>query len=175
MNKLDHLAREEMLALKNGQLSVQRRLTALEHIGECDLCAAAFSELYLAQDLPELPAGFQSSVMAAIEKEKRITETQQRILVSTPRTEVKTQQTSGAASTVRRSKTNELFRYGFKVSVAACITLFLLFSGTISHGMDLSRSIHTNISGMNTITENMKSLSDKLIDFKFTKNIKEEE
>jgi len=67
----------------------------------------------------------------------------------------------------------ELFRYGFKVSIAACITLFLLFSGTFNFSMNFSKNIYSDLSGVNEITENLRGFSDRLIDFE-VKNLKEE-
>ena len=76
-------------------------------------------------------------------------------------------------SAIGREK-RELFRYGFKVSIAACITLFLLFSGTFSYSMNVSKNIYPDFSGVNEITENLKGFSDKLIHFEITKDLKEE-
>jgi len=75
-------------------------------------------------------------------------------------------------SAIEKEK-RELFRYGFKVSVAACITLFLLFSGTFNYSMNFSKNMYSDLSGVNTITENLRGFSDKLIDFE-VKNLKEE-
>lgn len=75
-------------------------------------------------------------------------------------------------SAIKKEK-RELFRYGFKVSIAACITLFLLFSGTFNFSMNFSKNMYSDLSGVNTITENLRGFSDKLIDFE-VKNLKEE-
>ncbi|HYE68220.1 MAG TPA: hypothetical protein VEA58_06375 [Anaerovoracaceae bacterium] len=75
-------------------------------------------------------------------------------------------------SAIKKEK-RELYRYGFKVSVAACITLFLLFSGTFNFSMNFSKNMYSDLSGVNTITENLRGFSDKLIDFE-VKNLKEE-
>ena len=75
-------------------------------------------------------------------------------------------------SAIEKEK-RELFRYSFKVSVAACITLFLLFSGTFNFSMNFSKNMYSDLSGVNTITENLRGFSDKLIDFE-VKSLKEE-
>ena len=152
MMRMEHLTPDRINALKNGILSETEAALTLEHIGECERCAAAFAECYSDEELLELPAGFKRSVFSAIEQEKR---------------------TSVSVHSNNHNK-RELFRYSFRVSVAACITLFLLFSGTIDYGINFSRSIHTDLTGFHVITENLKGISDKLVDFEVTKYLKEE-
>lgn len=147
MNK-EHLTPDIMTALKNGSLSETEAVSALEHIGECGQCADAFAGTYTDAELLELPPGFKSAVFSSIEREKR---------------------TVPVGMAKRDDKKRELFRYGFRVSIAACITLVLLFSGTINYGINLSRSIHPDFSRVNVITEDLRSLSDKLINIKYQK------
>ncbi len=147
-----HLTPDRMKALKEGMLAKDDVISALEHLGECEQCADAFAESYSDQDLLELSPAFKIAVFSAIGKEKR-------------------------AIRKERTKTadgkRELFRYSFKVSIAACITLFLLFSGTFNFSMNFSKNIYSDLSGVNVITENLRGFSDKLIDFE-VKYLKEE-
>lgn len=155
MMKKEHLTPDRMKALKYGLLSGEEAIGALEHIGECELCAGAFADSYSESELLELSPTFKSVVLSSIERESRT-----------------------AASVKKKAMESggrrELLRYSFRVSIAACITLFLLFSGTISYGMDFSRSIHPDMSGINAIMENVKDLSDKLVNFNVSTYIKEE-
>jgi len=153
MNK-EHLTPDRIKALKEGTLSKKEEICALEHIGECLLCAVALAESYSDPELFNLPPGFKAVVFSAIDKENinKI---------------VKEKDIAG-------NRKRELFRYSFKVSIAACIALILLFSGTINYGLDISRSFNTGLSGVNVVTENLRGFSDKLIDFEGTKNLKEE-
>lgn len=148
----EHLTPDRVKALKEGMLANDDTISALEHLGECEQCADAFANSYSDQELLELSPGFEIAVFSAIENEKR--------------TIVKER-----AKTVDGKR--ELFRYGFKVSVAACITLFLLFSGTFSFSMNFSKNMYSDLSGVNAITENLRGFSDKLIDFEVI-NLKEE-
>ncbi len=148
MMKMEHLTPDKIRALKDGLLSGEEAIAALEHIGSCDLCADAFADSYSETELLALSPTFKSAVLSAIDKENRAV-----IPVK--------------KSTMAAGGRRELLRYSFRVSVAACITLFLLFSGTISYGMDFSRSIHPDMSGINAIMENVKGFSDKLVDFNF--------
>ncbi len=149
----EHLTPDRIKALKDGLLSRDEAIAALEHLGECEQCADAFAESYSSQELLGLPPGFKSAVFSAIRKEQR---------------------KFGKERTETADRKRELFRYSFRVSIAACITLLLLFSGTVNYGINFSRTIDTNLSGVNVITENLRGFSDKLIDFKVTKYLKEE-
>ncbi len=148
----EHLTPERMEALKEGMLAKDDAISALEHLGECEQCADAFAKIYSDQELLELSPGFKIAVFSAIEKEKRT------IIKEKAKTD---------------DGKRELFRYGFKVSIAACITLFLLFSGTFNFSMNFSKNMYSDLSGVNVITENLRGFSDKLIDFE-VKNLKEE-
>ena len=144
----EHLTPDIMAALKDGRLSGTEAISALEHIGECERCAEAFAGIYRDSKLLELSPGFRSAVFSAVEKEKR---------------------TVPVVKARRENEKRELFRYGFRVSIAACITLALLFSGSINYGINLSRSIHPDFSKVNVITEDLRGFSDKLINFKYQK------
>ncbi len=137
-----------MADLKSGRLSEAEAIVALEHIGECEQCADAFAGIYHETELLALSSGFRSAVFSAVEQEKR---------------------TIPAVKSKRDDKRRELFRYGVRVSLAACITLVLLFSGTINYGINLSRSIHPDFSRVNVITEDLRGFSDKLVNFKYQK------
>lgn len=147
MNK-EHLTPDIMTALKIGRLTGAEAVSALEHIGECEQCADAFAGIYHEGELLELPPGFRSAVFSSVERERR---------------------TVPIVKSEQNDKKRELFRYGFRVSIAACITLVLLFSGTINYGINLSRAIHPDLSRVNVITEDLRGFSDKLINFKYQK------
>lgn len=147
MNR-EHLTPELMAALKNGSLPGKEAISALEHLGECERCAGAFAGIYHETELLELSAGFRSAVFSAVEKEKRA---------------------APAVKSKKDDKKRELFRYSFRVSIAACITLALLFSGTIDYGINLSRSMRPDFSKVNVITEDIRGFSDKLINYKYQK------
>ena len=145
---MEHLTPDIMADLKSGRLSGAEALAALEHIGECEQCADAFAGIYHETELLELPPGFRSAVFSAVEKEKR---------------------TAPVVKSKKDDKRRELFSYSFRVSIAACITLVLLFSGTINYGINLSRSIHPDLSRVNVITEDLRGFSDKLVNFNYQK------
>lgn len=155
MIKKEHLTQEWIEALKEGLLPKAEAVSTLEHIGECEACAELFAESYGRTELLSLSPDFKTSVFLAIEKE--------RISIS-------------VREKTNRSPRRELCTYGFKVSIAACAALLLLFSGTFNYSMDFSRStIRSNLSEVSTITESIKGFSDKLMDFSIMRTIKEEQ
>ena len=154
MMKQEHLTTEKILALKEGMLSKEDVILTLEHLGECEQCADQFAESYHETELLELPVSFKADIFSSIDRE--------RISYTTKKKE-------------NQNRKREFYFYSFKVSIAACVTLVLLFSGTFNYGMNFSRTIQANLSEVNVITENLKGFSDKLIDFEGTKNIKEEQ
>ncbi|MDD3169363.1 MAG: hypothetical protein PHC91_07890 [Eubacteriales bacterium] len=151
--KQEHVTEERMKALKDGILSIEDTISALEHIGECDQCADAFGGCYCERELLELVPEFRSAVFSAISRERK------------NRIKAKPMAADGK---------HELFRYSFRVSIAACITLLLLFTGTMNYGINFSRSVRTELPEVNVITESLRGFSDKLIDFEVTKYLKEE-
>ena len=153
MKNMEHLPPDKMNALKFGLLSGAETISALEHIGECEQCAEAFAESYSGRDLLELSPGFKQAVFSTIDKKERGV---------------------GIKEAKAADGKRELFRYSFRVSIAACITLLLFFSGTMDYGINLSRSIRADLTEVNVITENLRGFSDKLIHFEVTKYIKEE-
>lgn len=152
MNDKEHLTPERIKDLKTGMLSREESIAALEHIGECGRCADAFAGSYDIRELLKLSPGFRPAILTAIEKEK------QSVIKA------------GAKASESRK---ELLRYGASVSVAACITLFLIFSGTIDYALNFSRSIDTDIPEVNLITENLNGLSNQLLNFEVIKYFKE--
>ena len=152
MIKKEHLKPDRIKALKDGLLTTGEVIDALEHIGECERCADALGESYSEKELLNLPPDFITEVFSAIKKDS----------IGLTRKEKS-----------RRWK-KELYSYSFKVSIAASIALVLLFSGTLDYGINFSRSIHSDLSGVNVITENLRGFSDKLIDFNGFTNLKEE-
>lgn len=154
MINTEHLTPDKITALKEGSLSKAETISALEHIGECEQCADIFAESYNNTELLNLSSNFKDSVFSAIDKEKN---------------------NSVIKKEKNRNRKREFCFYSVKVSIAACITLALLFSGTFNHGMNMSRTVQADLSGVNVITENLRGFSDRLIDFETTKNIKEEQ
>jgi len=153
MNSKTHLTPDRIAALKKGELSTEETIQTLEHIGECIKCANEFAESYDASELLPLPTNFKKGVFSTIDRENLCL----------------------AVKEKTRNRKREFYFYSFKVSIAACVTLMLLFSGTFNNNMYFSRTIQENLPEVNAITENLKGFSNKLIDFNFSNIIKEEQ
>lgn len=149
----EHLSPDRLKAMKDGLLSEAEMVSALGHLGQCDRCADAFAECYGSRELLVLPPGFRQAVFSAVYRADKM---------------------EGKNKAITAAGKRELYRYGFRVSVAACITLLLLFSGTMNYGINFSRSIRTDLPEVNVITESLRGFSDRLIQFEITDYLKEE-
>lgn len=149
MNRNEHLAPQQIDDLKAGRLADTEVMNMLVHIGECVQCAEALAERYEENELLRLPTEFSRRVMKTIEID-RVSHT-----------------------TGRKNGIRELYAYSFKVGIAACIALMLLFSGTLNYGVSLGQSIHGDFTAVDRITENLRGFSDRLIDFKSMSDLKE--
>lgn len=153
MNMNEHLSQKEIQNLKSGKCSIKEKLIAMEHIGECELCADIFANNYEEKQLLNLSPDFAHSVLRAVEHVKN-------------------------NDNIRKIKgKRELCFYKFKVSLAASIALVLLFTGTFNYGLDVigkSKIANTDLSRVNTITENLRGFSDKLIQLEVNNDFKGE-
>lgn len=129
-----HLSKEMIEKLKSGRLSKEEKLAALDHIGECDFCANAFSSSFEQEGLMFTAPDFSSEIMKKIGKPQG---------------------------------KREFYLYSFKVGIAACIALLLLFSGGLRYGADgheLKKTALVDLSRVNSITEHLRGISDRFVD-----------
>jgi hypothetical protein len=148
MNRNEHLAPEQIDDLSAGRLASDEVIDMLAHIGECVQCADALAERYEENELLYLPPEFSRRVMKAIGSDR-------------------------ISHTGKKNGIRELYAYSFRVGIAACIALMLLFSGTLNYGVFLGQSIHGDFAAVDRITENLRGFSDRLIDFKGKTDLKE--
>lgn len=144
-----HISRQNMEKLKNGNMTFDEKLEALVHLGECTLCAETFIDLYQDKDLLEIPPDFSAGVYREITRK----------------------------NVSQKTRRNELYAYGFKVSIAACITFALMFSGTFGNSMnwvDKELSETQSWAEMTTIRENIKAISQRWIQGNVHEELKED-
>ncbi|QOX63566.1 hypothetical protein FRZ06_09480 [Anoxybacterium hadale] len=149
MNRNEHLAPERIDDLRAGRLASDEVIEMLTHIGECVHCAEALGERYKENELLRLPPEFSRKVMETLGIERV------------------------SHSIGKKNGICELYAYSFRVGIAACIALMLLFSGTLNYGVSLGQSIHGDFKAVERITENLRGFSDRLIDFKGMTDLKE--
>jgi hypothetical protein len=145
MTMIEHLSEETILRLKNGSLSEDRKLAALDHIGECDFCADAYAKCLEEDGVLMVSPDFSSEIVKKISRIKKV---------------------SNIDGKRKELGKREFYFYSFKVGIAACIALLLLLTANIRYGsgFDLHKTELINLSGVNTITESLRGISDKFVD-----------
>ena len=152
-----HLTEETFRKLKANQLSIEEKLDALEHIAECILCADRFAESFVISDLLTTPNDFQSRVLKEIKWDDSHREV---------KTYAISKSKSGNNSNELNRKKKAFYFYVARVSLAMCISLMLLFSGTfgfMTNALAASTSKGLDLSKVDTFTENLREVSDKIV------------
>jgi len=153
----EHLSDVTFKKLKANQLSVEEKLEGLEHMAECPLCAERFAESFISSDLLTTPQDFQSRVLKEIKWDDSQREVKKNgISKSNP---------SNNFNALKR-KRKEFYFYVARVSLAMCISLMLLFSGTfgfMTNALAASTSKGLDLSKVDTFTENLRDVSDKIV------------
>ncbi|MDF2655433.1 MAG: hypothetical protein K0R19_1907 [Bacillota bacterium] len=173
MNMREHLLPQQIDALKAGNLPEDEVIGMLTHIGECGHCADALAERYREEELLRLPPEFSRKVMETLG-----TDIQRTVKMIPPKQVPAGKITkNGSHRTIsysgKKNGVYELYAYSFRVGIAACIALMLLFSGTLNYGVAFGQSIHGDFAAVNKLTENLRGFSDRLIDFKVKTDLKE--
>ena len=173
MNMKEHLVPGQIDALKAGNLPADEVIGMLTHIGECGHCADALAQRYREEELLRLPPEFSRKVLETLGTDL------QRTVKMIPQKQVPPEKITkvGSRNVVSHSRkkngVHELYAYSFRVGIAACIALMLLFSGTLNYGVAFGQSIHGDFAAVDKLTENLRGFSDKLIDFKGKTDLKE--
>jgi hypothetical protein len=146
LNKNCHLYADKITLLRDGKLNIEDKVSVLEHIGSCEECALTFSNSFTKNSLVEVPAGFQQTTINKLK--------------SIPKLEP------------HNHKNRFLTGYTLRVGLAMCASLILVFSGAFNLAANLKReTIPTpNLSFMNTVTQDFKSFTDKIINMEVIKN-----
>ncbi len=143
-NDNEHLTNEDMRLLKQNALSIEDSIKALTHVSMCDICAAAFSECFDEQELLTASPDFSSVA------QRKALDIQEE-----PINQKKSEK-----------KKKEFYFYVARVSLAMCLTIMILFSGTfneVAKTFDADLMNKIDFSGINTVSENIRTLSDKIV------------
>jgi len=142
-NKNGHLTEETLKSLKVGTLKDEELISVVEHIGDCEKCAGRFAESFNDDELAEAPLGFQEKVQIKI-----------------------------------KGKKENNIQFGFycaKVAIAAGIALMMVFSNGLNYlaneKTDYVKPI--DLSFVNSISTNLNSFSEKIINLEVFYNDKE--
>jgi hypothetical protein len=173
-----HLSQETLAQLKSGRLTNVEMIEALEHLANCSLCAERFAESFQQQELLPVPVEFSSKVLKEMHadhifKESRsIMKTTQRLTVEKPN-RAKANPMTQESVMFRSNRKREFYYYAARVSLAMCMTLMLLFSGTFNFMVNTVEAKATqtiDFSKVNAFTENIRNISDKIVDMEVYNN-----
>lgn len=140
----EHLTNTDMRLLKQNALSIEGRIKAMTHVSTCDICAVAFSECFDEQELLSTSPTFSSVVLMKVLD-----------IHEEPIKQKKSEK-----------KRREFYFYVARVSLAMCLTIMILFSGTfneITKTFDTDLMNKIDFSGINTVSEDIRTFSDKIV------------
>lgn len=153
----EHLSAETFRKLNANELTIEEKIQALDHISGCSLCAESFSESFVDSGLLTTPQDFQSRVL----KEIKLADSNREIKVLSSS---KMNSSKSLGDLTRKRK--EFYFYVARVSLAMCISLMLLFSGSfglMSNVLADSTSKGLDLSKVDTFTDNLREVSDKIV------------
>ena len=148
-NTNGHLTSEAIVLLKQNKLMTKDKISALEHIGNCEECAFMLSSSFCKIDLVKEPIEFEKTTMNKLNNIK---------LQKQP------------------SRNNRQFwGYTFRVGLAMCATLILVFTGIfdLTAGLKSNNIPTPDLTFMDTFTQDIKTFSDKIINLEVMKNDQE--
>lgn len=138
MNQLKngHITEEEMSSLVQNTLDADSLAHFMEHIATCDFCAEHYAAA-IEKDLISTPPDFKKQVL---DETRRI-------------------------PTALQSARVKFYRYCFRVGLATCVSLFLIFSGTPGESQIISpkapHAIDFNL--FQNLGSHMRTFSEKFI------------
>lgn len=153
-----HLSSETLMKLKTGKLSLEEKLEALKHIADCNLCRELLADSFQQEDLLIVPQDFQSRVVRETQAERTIVNSR------ISHKAVADINAPGFSGSNRRKR--EFYLYAARVSLAMCLTLMLVFSGTfgfMTSALEAKASQTLDLSKINSFTENIRNVSDKIV------------
>lgn len=65
-----HMSPEDLKSLRKGTLYEAERLSLLEHMSDCSLCAARYAGCFEADELLEVPSGFRENLLSRLKPER---------------------------------------------------------------------------------------------------------
>lgn len=143
----DTLNEMALRKFKEGSLGDNDLVLISEHICNCEGCADALADSFNDNELAKAPPGFEEEVLSKIEK--------------------------------RKQDHNQFMFYSFRVAMAASIALLFIFSNTLNTVANTkSNTLNVNpisLSYVNTISKNLNSFSQKIINMEVFDNEKEKE
>lgn len=142
---------DTLIRLKQGRLPLEEKLAVMSHLAACGQCAESFAQLYDEQELIPLSPDFVEEMTDKLSPLPPI---------------------SIGEMKKKKDKKKEFYAYSFRVSVAACMALVILFSGNFSQGsvwIQEHYKLKEDVFQTNKMTEQLRDFSDRIFRFDFSK------
>lgn len=136
---IGHIDKKDLILLKENRINNIKKISILEHIENCDTCSLELSNIYKEKDLLKTPVGFEQGIFHKIDSAK-----------------VKKSQ---------KEKNLEFWGYTFRVGLAMCASLIIVFANPLNvfNGLKNSNIPTFNLAYVDNITSNIRSFSNKII------------
>jgi hypothetical protein len=122
------------------------KISMLEHVSVCESCAETMYDLFAESGLINVPSDLKANILTKLHGVRE------------------------SGLTCRKSS---IFAgYSFRVGIAMCISLLLIFSGWFNLSAYLKKEFIPvpDFSFMNTVTQDFRSFSDRIINMEVVKN-----
>lgn len=167
-----HLAGFAIEAIKKGTLDEKELLQATAHIAECLYCAEAFSGSFTDSELKKVPSGFSDEIM-------------RRLPYGSEENKIIEYMDMAGKIRVRDNKAwknKKLLSYSFRVALAVCASLVIIFSGSIDFYVNavnyperIKPPEQKLVNYLNGINAGLKDFSQKILNMEVSLNETEEE
>lgn len=149
-----HLTEEMIAALVSGKLGINEKIEALDHIAVCEACSERLTDAYENVALLKLPPQFCDEVRSSL---------RQYVAPELNRNLVEPQ----IRKSDRQERQKEYRRYSFRVVLAACFTMVLLFSSTVSTGIAAlnDRMANPDFSHIEKFSQGLNNFSNQVLNW----------
>ena len=145
------------------------------------MCAELLADSFQQEDLLFVPQDFQSRILKETNRETAAERIVKDLKISHKFAAANNTQSLNAAGIKApgykksngSSRRREFYLYAARVSLAMCITLMLMFSGTfgfMTNALEAKASQTLDLSKVNTFTENIRNVSDKIVNMEVNNN-----
>lgn len=144
IDKKEHLPKELLYHFIHGKLDDNDYLEVLEHIASCDYCTVMYADSIEEKDIIPPPHYLKTKIMAQIHKENTVV-----TFIHKKNSSIKQQ----------------LFLYSLKVGLAACVTLFLIFSGMFQkdYTIEAKKTPDFQRNTIDDVNDSLYDFSNKII------------
>lgn len=163
----DHLTEKMMTALVWGRLGQSEKIKALDHVAGCKECSERFAAAYENIVLLELPPQFCDEVRVSLRRYIESEPNQDRVEPQIKKSFAAQGRYESQKKSDRQVRKKEYWRYSFRVVLAACFTMVILFSNTFSTGVAAlnERMMNPDFSHIDKISQGLNNFSNHVLNW----------